>query len=186
MISTLPDKGEKLKETNQIIQNLLSNGSTEDDGEITVENTSSKQDCPLTRKLEEMSVLTPRQGARKRSVDLANQQAFSHYTSSGLLLSKPKGSVNGCASAANTSMGCSSIFYSNQFNRQSPSHVCYTNGNSNRHNHNDQHAKVRMLTLDESMTLQTEQRSSVMKVCDIFIDRKFYLYWADKNLFVSI
>jgi hypothetical protein len=155
MVATLPDKGAKLKETNQIIQQLLLNGSTTNDDEITVENTSGLQDCPLTRKLEEMSVLTPHQGARKRSVDLANQQAFNHYTSSGLLLSKPKSAD----SATRTSIGCSSVFYSNHYYRdQNHPSMYHTNGNSD-------HSKVRMLTLDESMTLQTEQRSSVIRVC---------------------
>jgi hypothetical protein len=77
--------------------------------EITVGNTSDL-DCPLTKKLEEMSVLTPHQGARKRSVDLANQQAFNHYTSSGLLANKPRRS----SSSSNSSSGsCPSMFYSN-------------------------------------------------------------------------
>lgn len=42
---------------------------------ITTENTTLGN-CPLTKTLEAMSLLTPRQGARKRSVDLANQQAL--------------------------------------------------------------------------------------------------------------
>lgn len=87
MIDTLPDKGSKLKEINQIIDNLL-HGDQRYIGEVTVENTSSL-DCPLVHKLNDMTVLTPHQGARKRSVDLANQQAFNHYSSSRLL-SKPK------------------------------------------------------------------------------------------------
>lgn len=153
VIDTLPDKGAKLRETNQIIDNLLIDGSTVSAfDEITVGNTSDL-DCPLTKKLEEMSVLTPHQGARKRSVDLANQQAFNHYTSSGLLTNKPK--RNHSSSSAVGS--CPSMFYSNyqQFHRRpnNLSHTMCTNDQS----------KVKMLTLDESMTLQTEQRSSVIK-----------------------
>ncbi|KAI8083527.1 hypothetical protein BDF21DRAFT_416118 [Thamnidium elegans] len=102
VIDTLPDKGAKLKETNQIIESLLVDGSTARAfDEITVSNTST-MDCPLTKKLEDMSVLTPRQGARKRSVDHANHLAYSHYTSSSLL-TKPKRNHGSCPS----------IFYSN-------------------------------------------------------------------------
>ncbi|KAI8971107.1 hypothetical protein BDB01DRAFT_812338 [Pilobolus umbonatus] len=50
--------------------------------------------CPLTRKMEDMSVLTPRQGARKRSVDLANQQALSNDCISSSLLRKKKPSLH--------------------------------------------------------------------------------------------
>jgi hypothetical protein len=91
MIETLPDKGAKLQETNQIIEQLLLEGKAAVScfDEVTAENTNNTE-CPLTKRLESMSVYTPHQGARKRSVDLANQQAFSHYTSSGLLLRKPK------------------------------------------------------------------------------------------------
>ena len=105
MVNTLPDHGSKLKEVNRIIDNLLMNGGTASSlDEITVGNTSSI-DCPLTKKLEELSVLTPHQGARKRSVDLANQQAFTHYTSSRLLPShKPKREEQG---------SCQSMFFSN-------------------------------------------------------------------------
>lgn len=106
VIDTLPDKGAKLKETNQMIEALLVDSSTARSfDEITVSNTST-MDCPLTKKLEDMSVLTPRQGARKRSVDHANQLAYNHYSSSGLL-SKPK-----------RSHGCPSIFYNNYHTRQ--------------------------------------------------------------------
>ncbi|KAI8987661.1 hypothetical protein BDF20DRAFT_813849, partial [Mycotypha africana] len=73
IIGTLPDKGAKLKETNEIIEKLLLKPNIYDD-DICVENTHSHLECPLTKKLEELTVLTPRQGARKRSVDLANQQ----------------------------------------------------------------------------------------------------------------
>lgn len=98
MIDTLPDKGEKLRETNEIINGLLTDGRTATSfDEITVSNTTDLQDCPLTKKLEEMSVLTPRQGARKRSVDHANQQAFNPYASPGLL-TKPRRNHGSCPS----------------------------------------------------------------------------------------
>lgn len=94
----MPDKGDKLRETNEIIKSLLTDGRTATSfDEITVSNTSGFQDCPLTRKLEEMSVLTPRQGARKRSVDHANQQAFNPYASPGLL-TKPRRNHGSCPS----------------------------------------------------------------------------------------
>lgn len=98
VIDTLPDKGAKLRETNNIIKSLLTDGRTATSfDEITVSNTSDFQDCPLTRKLEEMSVLTPRQGARKRSVDHANQQAYNPYASPGLL-AKPRRNHGSCPS----------------------------------------------------------------------------------------
>ncbi|KAI9359483.1 hypothetical protein BD770DRAFT_409724 [Pilaira anomala] len=140
VIDTLPDKGAKLKETNQMIEALLVDSSTARSfDEITVSNTST-MDCPLTKKLEDMSVLTPRQGARKRSVDHANELAYNHYSSSRLL-SKPKRSHGNCPS----------IFYNNYHTRQpaAANVMC-------------DKAKVRMLTLDESVSLQTEQRSSVI------------------------
>lgn len=84
----MPDKGTKLKEINEIIDRLLHYNYSMEPNDITVENTNPL-DCPLVRKLDDMTVLTPHQGARKRSVDLANQQAFRHYASSRLL-SKPK------------------------------------------------------------------------------------------------
>lgn len=121
VIDTLPDKGAKLRETNHIIDNLLIDGGTVSSfDEITVGNTSDLE-CPLTKKLEEMSVLTPHQGARKRSVDLANQQAFNHYTSSGLLANKPKRNNN------NNAGSCPSMFYSNyqQFHRR-PANLSHT------------------------------------------------------------
>ena len=52
---------------------------------ITADNTSLGH-CPLTRKLEAMSLMTPRQESRKRSVDLANQQALYHSQLSRRLL----------------------------------------------------------------------------------------------------
>lgn len=99
----MPDKGAKLRETNQVIDNLLLKVFDE----ITPDNTNNME-CPLTEKLQNMSVLTPHQGARKRSVDLANQQAFNHYTSSGLLLRKPKKKSN----VHNASTTCPSVFFS--------------------------------------------------------------------------
>ncbi|KAG2194829.1 hypothetical protein INT47_007891 [Mucor saturninus] len=137
-VETLPDKGDKLRETNEIIKSLLTDGRTATSfDKITVSNTLGFQDCPLTKKLEEMSVLTPRQGARKRSVDHANQQAFNPYASPGLL-TKPRRSHGSCPS----------IFYPHQ---REPPAVC------------DMKPKVRMITLDESVSLQTEQRSSVIE-----------------------
>lgn len=120
MIETLPDKGAKLLETNQIIEQLLLEGNTTIScfDEVTAENTANT-DCPLTKRLESMSVYTPHQGARKRSVDLANQQAFNHYTSSGLLLRKPKQDTVATA--------CPSIFYIQQpaGNNTMPEQVCW-------------------------------------------------------------
>jgi hypothetical protein len=107
MVETLPDKGAKLQETNQIIEQLLLEGKATVSclDEVTAENTDS-MDCPLTKRLESMSVYTPRQGARKRSVDLANQQAFNHYSSSGLLLRKSK---------KHATAACPSIFYNTHY-----------------------------------------------------------------------
>lgn len=110
VIDTLPDKGAKLRETNQVIDSLLLKVFDE----ITPDNTNDME-CPLTDKLQSMSVLTPHQGARKRSVDLANQQAFNHYTSSGLLLRKPKKKSN-VHTPSNT---CPSIFFSQHAYRTS-------------------------------------------------------------------
>ncbi|GAA5799411.1 hypothetical protein HPULCUR_004826 [Helicostylum pulchrum] len=139
MIGTLPDKGAKLKETNQIIESLLVDGRTARAfDEITASNTTSTIDCPLTKKLEDLSVLTPRQCARKRSVDYANKLAHNHYTSSSLL-TKPKRAHGNYPS----------IFYDNY---SKPPNMM-----------NDK-AKVRMLTLDESVSLQTEQKSSIINV----------------------
>ncbi|KAL0138990.1 hypothetical protein V8B55DRAFT_1519792 [Mucor lusitanicus] len=154
VIDTLPDKGVKLRETNQVIDSLLLKVYDE----ITPDNTNDME-CPLTDKLQSMSVLTPHQGARKRSVDLANQQAFSHYASSGLLLRKPKKKSN-VHTPSNT---CPSIFFGQHAHR--------TNGapQDNQTSHIPHHAKVRMLTLDESLSLQSEQRSSV-KECEKALD----------------
>lgn len=113
MIDTLPDKGAKLKETNQIIESLLEDGCiARAFDEITVSNTTSAMDCPLTKKLEDLSVLTPRQCARKRSVDHANLLAYSHYTSSSLL-TKPKRKHGSCPS----------IFYDN-YSSSPPNAMC--------------------------------------------------------------
>ncbi|KAL7319339.1 hypothetical protein PS15m_002488 [Mucor circinelloides] len=154
VIDTLPDKGAKLRETNQVIDRLLLKVFDE----ITPDNTNGME-CPLTEKLQSMSVLTPHQGARKRSVDLANQQAFSHYASSGLLLRKPKKKSN-VHTPSNT---CPSVFFSQHAYRKSRT------PQDNQTSHISQHAKVRMLTLDESLSLQTEQRSSV-KECEKSLD----------------
>lgn len=97
-----------MREINGIIEQLLQ-FNTQDD--ITVENTSAL-DCPLVQKLQDMTVLTPHQGARKRSVDLANQQAFNHY-SSHRLLSKPK-------SKPHNNQPYPSIFHTNTTTTQKP------------------------------------------------------------------
>ncbi|RCH92898.1 hypothetical protein CU098_000984, partial [Rhizopus stolonifer] len=144
MVNTLPDKGAKLKETNDMIDRLLLDSSTISSlDEITAENTNPLE-CPLTKKLDEMSVLTPHQGARKRSVDLANHQASYHYTSNSLLLKRQ-------SKRPSLSM------------LQRPCYIQHTN--------DEPHAKVRMLSLDESMTLQQEQQSSVMKSDQYFDDQ---------------
>ncbi|KAL9557515.1 hypothetical protein MBANPS3_001322 [Mucor bainieri] len=154
VVDTLPDKGAKLKETNQVIDSLLLKVFDE----ITPDNTDNME-CPLTEKLQSMSVLTPHQGARKRSVDLANQQAFNHYASSGLLLRRPKKKPN-VHTANNT---YPSIFFNQHAYRTSDA------PQDNQTSHIPHHAKVRMLTLDESLSLQSEQRSSV-KECEKALD----------------
>ncbi|KAG1182303.1 hypothetical protein G6F35_015641 [Rhizopus arrhizus] len=79
ILQKLSDKGAKLRETNELIEALLIDEKTATAQDtITVDNTQTTSHCPLTRKLEAMSLLTARQGARKKSVDLANQQALYH------------------------------------------------------------------------------------------------------------
>ncbi|KAI9487131.1 MAG: hypothetical protein EXX96DRAFT_551931 [Benjaminiella poitrasii] len=159
VVATLPDKGRKLKETNQVIEELLQTVFDE----VTAETTNGT-DCPLTRRLEEMSVLTPHQGARKRSVDLANQQAYSSYTSNGLLLRKPR-------RKAHSSSALPSIFrihshHSNDYIQQN------SNITANKlvaAKPTKDQSKVRMISLEESMTLQSEQHSSVQK-CEQSLD----------------
>ncbi|GAN02340.1 hypothetical protein MAM1_0020d01783 [Mucor ambiguus] len=171
VIDTLPDKGAKLKETNQVIDSLLLKVFDE----ITPDNTNDME-CPLTEKLQGMSVLTPHQGARKRSVDLANQQASSHYVSSGLLLRKPKKKSN----VHTPNSTCPSIFLSQHAYRTSDARQDNQTSHISHHASMDwtepcteysswQQAKVRMLTLDESLSLQSEQRSSV-KDCEKALD----------------
>ncbi|KAG1437838.1 hypothetical protein G6F56_012908 [Rhizopus delemar] len=88
LLQNLSDKGAKLKETNEQIEQLLIDERTASAQDtITVENTSFGQ-CPLTKKLEAMSLLTARQGARKKSVDLANEQALYHKLPRRLLKMK--------------------------------------------------------------------------------------------------
>ncbi|KAI7901906.1 uncharacterized protein BX663DRAFT_512785 [Cokeromyces recurvatus] len=159
VIDILPDKGRKLKETNQMIEELLLTVFDE----VTVESTNHL-DCPLTRKLEEMSVLTPHQGARKRSVDLANQQAYSNYSSNGLLFRKPRRKVY---SSSTTTLP--SIF---RIHNHNTPHYIQQNSNTSQHKLPDQ-SKVRMISLDESMTLQTEQQPSVKKVYNL-ISSSYY------------
>ena len=72
MIHTLPDKGAKLKQSIRQIDILLLNAI---DDEITAENTFSDRESALTTKLASLSVLTPRQEARKRGIALANARA---------------------------------------------------------------------------------------------------------------
>ncbi|KAI8384182.1 hypothetical protein BD560DRAFT_385234 [Blakeslea trispora] len=142
MVNTLPDKGAKLKEINAIIDRLLLDRRTiSASDEITPDNTDTL-DCPLTKKLDEMTVLTSHQGARKRSVDLANQQAYHHSPSNSLLVkrSQPRPSL--------------SVFQHYIQSEQPLSDGQDKNAS----------AKVRMLSLDESMTLQQQQQLSVQQV----------------------
>ncbi|KAI9279364.1 hypothetical protein BY458DRAFT_502856 [Sporodiniella umbellata] len=87
ILQKLSDKGARLKETNAQIENLLIDERTATAQDtITFENTTSVGACPLTKQLEAMSLLTARQGARKKSVDLANEQALYHTQSPKRLL----------------------------------------------------------------------------------------------------
>ncbi|KAI9244067.1 hypothetical protein BY458DRAFT_495272 [Sporodiniella umbellata] len=76
ILRNLSDKGARLKETNDLIDDLLEDQRKASSFDIiTTENTLIDH-CPLTKKLENMSLLTARQGARKKSIDIANHQAL--------------------------------------------------------------------------------------------------------------
>ncbi|KAI8326851.1 hypothetical protein EDC96DRAFT_502598 [Choanephora cucurbitarum] len=142
MVNTLPDKGAKLKEINAIIDRLLLDSRTiSASDDITVENTDTL-DCPLTKKLDEMTVLTSHQGARKRSVDLANQQAYHHHPVNSLLVKRS--------------------------HHQRPSLSIFQHYIQPQQSNDSHNAKVRMLSLDESMTLQQQQQFSVQQVKSYF------------------
>ncbi|KAI8887270.1 hypothetical protein K501DRAFT_283394 [Backusella circina FSU 941] len=128
VIATLPDKGAKLRETNQLIATLLIDENTAQDSLSCFDNSFN-----LENQMEAMSVLTPRQGARKRSVDLANSRALSKDYFSGSLLRKKRPMQPTCA------------IFNTSYTRGIPS---------------DQ-SKVCMMTLDESLKLQNDQRSTV-------------------------
>lgn len=140
----MPDKGAKLKETNQVIDSLLLKVFDE----ITPDNTNGME-CPLTEKLQSMSVLTPHQGARKRSVDLANQQAFNHYASSGLLLRKPKKKSN-VHTPNNT---CPSVFFSQHAYRKSRT------SQDNQTSHISQHVNIDLSNSKAKTNIGNRQKS---------------------------
>jgi hypothetical protein len=81
-----------LRETNQLIDTLLVDVNNAQDGLSCFDNSLN-----LTNQMEAMSVLTPRQGARKRSVDLANSKALSKNYFSGSLLRKKRPMQPTCA-----------------------------------------------------------------------------------------
>ncbi|CEG66763.1 hypothetical protein RMATCC62417_03286 [Rhizopus microsporus] len=115
-VQKLSDNGAKLRETNQLIEALLIDERTITAHDVITADNTSLGHCPLTRKLEAMSLMTPRQESRKRSVDLANQQALYHSQLSRRLLRIKRAHLLG-----------------------------------------SEQVKARMLTLDESLRLQTMQ-----------------------------
>ncbi|KAI8371663.1 uncharacterized protein BYT42DRAFT_548491 [Radiomyces spectabilis] len=127
VVNTLPDKGDRLRQTNAHIDELL---MEKNDDEILSENHNSQ----LTRQLQDMSILTPRQNARKRSVDLANAQARSNDYVSDSLLRR-----------------------SSRLHNSPPTAAVFMNSSP------PEKAKVRMMTLAEAIDLEKQQNHHLQR-----------------------
>ncbi|PHZ16858.1 uncharacterized protein RHIMIDRAFT_243018 [Rhizopus microsporus ATCC 52813] len=64
-VQKLSDNGAKLRETNQLIEALLIDERTITAHDMITADNTNLGHCPLTRKLEAMSLMTPRQESRK-------------------------------------------------------------------------------------------------------------------------
>ncbi|KAI9322706.1 hypothetical protein BX666DRAFT_1874333 [Dichotomocladium elegans] len=137
-MSTLPDKGAKIKQSIKAIDILL-HGDVIHDDIITADNTYCDRESPLTEKLAGMTFLAPRQEARRRSIARANTFANSN---------------NGYVATANAQ---APAMTSNRYNYYYPGFVSLPENSTMMTTNPSPPSKVCMLSLDESVKLQQDR-----------------------------